>query len=184
MFPVIPFAFLFSLLSVELHREAAGACKGARERRSGFRVSVTRSGNRSSLEVHRLVARAPAVGGSFLFFFFFLFFLSIHPSTRALNPSWALSLMLYLILLVRFCMLVGFPLAPFCCPFFLPVSSIYSLAIDRMKPRGVLLEQGGRVLISVAVPCEVHACLYAYTAIRLRVNSVSTRRVNTIHSSF
>jgi hypothetical protein len=27
----------------------------------------------------------------------------------------------------------------------LPVSSIYSLAIDRMKPRGVLLEQGGRV---------------------------------------
>jgi len=85
MFPVIPFAFLFSLLSVELHREAAGACKGARERRSGFRVSVTRSGNRSSLEVHRLVARAPAVGGSFLFFF--LSFLSIHPSIHTGSQS-------------------------------------------------------------------------------------------------
>lgn len=73
----LPFCFLF--LSVELHRETAGAC----ESESGFRVSVTRSGNRSSLEVYRLVARAApasapaAVGGGFYFYYFFFF----HPHT-------------------------------------------------------------------------------------------------------
>lgn len=75
-------------------------------------------------------------------FIFIIIFFFIH--TRALNPSWALADALFDF--VAAFLYVGWVLSlsgSFLLS--LPVSSIYSLAIDRMKPRGVLLEQGGRV---------------------------------------